>query len=417
MTIQILVSENTIIPFIENVDSYYFTSKIDENISNIQKSSVSDIILDGIIINCIPSINDISFPKSNFFINTLTFLKKNNKGYIKNNFQNDFKINQYSQIKEEKKKDSLFNDDNISITDFFNQTNISKKYTSITTLNNSLLKNDIKFEKILGVNTLFNDSLLIYPDIVSILNNQLENQFLIDPQYFNYYINHINYPINHSSYFRFEEGIHLEPFSISNMIQFKNLKDLEYNKFNIDIDQTKSSRDIEIVFSNKKNEQLKPNFASFFDNNNIGNNFLVKSSITEIESYVERYLEDSNTNTVFDLFGNLTKNYKYKIKNINNKKTVYGKNFISVDSYIFSKDQKNSIKPFQDNNKNIIYSNQNYNDLTFKEIFKNNKLIENIQNEQSNIYYEKNEKFSSCGFDWSYTNSIGKNSIAFKGLE
>jgi len=33
------------------------------------------------------------------------------------------------------------------------------------------------------------------------------------------------------------------------------------------------------------------------------------------------------------------------------------------------------------------------------------------------MYYKKNNKITTCGFDWSYTNSIGKNSIAFKGLE
>lgn len=417
MTIQISISENRIIPFIENIDSYYFNYENYQSESE-QKTSVFDNINDGIIINCLPSIGNISFPKSNFFQNGLTFFEKNKKGYIKNNLQNDFRINQFKQKQQNIQIENSFNDSSSNDNDILNilNSNEEKNSTSFVDLNNSFLKNDIKLEKYLGINTLYNDSLLGYPDIISILNNEVEKQLLqLDSPYLEYYIYYINYPINHSSYFNFNEGIHIEPFSISNVIQFKSKQEYEINRFNSDINQTKNSRNFEVVFTDKEENISK--FNSFFDNINISNNFLLKSSYKEIDSYIEKILQDPITNQIFDSFGNLTKNVKYKINDVNNKKAVYKKDFISSNSYVFSNYEKNSLKPFEDNDKNIIYSNQNYNDLTFKEIFKNNKLIDNIQNEQSNIYYEKNEKFSSCGFDWSYTNSIGKNSIAFKGLE
>ena len=416
MTIQISVSEDKIIPFIENIDSYYFNYE-NNNILPNTSTIILDNIEDGIIINCLPSINNISFPKSNFFQNKLTFFEKNKKGYIKNSLQNDFRINQINQKQQIIEKNLFFNDNKNSynIIDILSS-NENKSYTSFLTLYDSYLKNDIKLESFLGINNLFNDSLLNYPNVISILNNEIEKQLLnFEINLLNYYIYYINYPINHSSYFNFNEGIHLEPFSISNVLQFKSKQEFEMNQFQIDIDQSKNSRNYENVFIEKV--QNNTNFTSFFDNINSNDNFLIKSSYQEIDSYIEKVLEDPITNTIFDSLGNLTKNYKSKVKDSNNKKTVYRKNFISSNSYIFSDYKNNLLKPFNDNDKNIIYSSQNYNDLTFKEIFKNNKLIENIRNRQSNVYYEKNEKFSSCGFDWSYTNSIGKNSIAFKGLE
>ena len=178
-TLQILLSENRIIPFIENIESYYYEYENEE--SYLEKKTTFLIKSeDGIIINCLPSINNFIFPHSNFFQNKLTFLEKNRKGYIQNKIQNDISANQLKQVYQQRISESIYIDNNLIDTNIIQQlsnTNV-KNNSSFITLDSTFLKNDIMFNKKRGINNLFNDSIsnINYPDPIPLLNNEIEKQ-------------------------------------------------------------------------------------------------------------------------------------------------------------------------------------------------------------------------------------------------
>jgi len=420
MAIRINVDINNSPPFVETSCGYYYVGITNYSNNVINQSKVQSQVLEGIILNCTPSISNITLPSSNFFQNKSSVLKKNVKKSKRIGADTDFERVSIKNKQEYIEETIYFKDiESKEIFQLLNE-NINKK-TSFKNIKNHSLKVDEKL--IIKDNFIYNDSIpnFNYPEPIKLLNNEIEQQLLqIDDPLLQYYIYYIHYPMNHVSYINFNEGIHIEPLSFSSQIQFKTKQEFEYNRFYSNLDQSHDSRFNTIQFANKFNSNVSLNkeFTSFFDNTNLKNNqFIYKNSYKKIDSYLTTYLNDNITNTIYDSTGKITKNKKYKVYDSNNKNNIYSKNFISPSTYIFLDNKKKSISPFNDNDQNKIYTNSNYNDLTFKEVFKNNKLIENIQNRQSNIYYESNEKFSSCGFDWSYTNSIGKNSIAFKGLE
>jgi len=420
MAIRINVNINNSTPFVETQCGYYYVGITDYNLTTSQQTKVSSQILEGIVLNCTPSISNITLPSSNFFQNKKSVLIKNIKKNKNIKADSDFERISIKDKQEFIEETIYFKD--VKDKEIFQllDEDIDKK-TSFKNIKNHSLKVDERL--IIKDNFIYNDSIpnFNYPEPIKLLNNEIEKQLLqVDDPLLQYYIYYIHYPMNHVSYINFNEGVHIEPLSFSNQIQFKTKQEFEANRFYSDINQSHDSRSNMISFTNKYSSNIKLNkeFTSFFDNTNLKNNrFIYKNSFQKLDSYITTYLNDNITNTLFDSTGKVTKNKKYKVYDSNSKKNIYSKNFISPSTYMFLENKKNNILPFNDNDQNKIYTNSNYNDLTFKEVFKNNKLIENIQNRQSNIYYEKNEKFSSCGFDWSYTNSIGKNSIAFKGLE
>ena len=391
MSVQINKTQESFIPFFDIKKNNLACLEIFEKNSNVtrnKKTKYTSTINSGIIINCIPNIGDITQQKSNFFINNTSYLNKNKKNVESIVFGNNFEANSTKQIFEQKILSSVYNDKSIDPNNTLNilTSNLNNKATYVKNLYNSFLKKDFIFEKSFSqsINPYFNENVSntispsSYPSVIKILNNEFEKSVLsLDDPLSNYLIYSLQYPLNHISHINFNEGIHLEPFSLSNIIQFKTKQEYEFNRFYCDINNAKNSRNESINFSYSFNTKEKNIESKFFDNFNIRkDSFLLKKSVD------------------------------------NNKKS----NILTSSSYIFLKED-NSIKPFNDNNKNIIYTTDNYHDISFKTIFKNNRIFENIINSTSNIYYEKNDKFYSCGFDWSYTNSLGKNSIAFKGLE
>ena len=391
MSVQINKTQESFIPFFDIKKNNLACLEIFEKNSNVtknKKTKYTSTINSGIIINCIPNIGDITQQKSNFFINNTSYLNKNKKNVESIVFGNNFEANSTKQIFEQKILSSVYNDKSIDPNNTLNilTSNLNNKATYVKNLYNSFLKKDFIFEKSFSqsINPYFNENVSntispsSYPSVIKILNNEFEKSVLsLDDPLSNYLIYSLQYPLNHISHINFNEGIHLEPFSLSNIIQFKTKQEYEFNRFYCDINNAKNSRNESINFSYTFNTKEKNIESKFFDNFNIRkDSFLLKKSVD------------------------------------NNKKS----NILTSSSYIFLKED-NSIKPFNDNNKNIIYTTDNYHDISFKTIFKNNRIFENIINSTSNIYYEKNDKFYSCGFDWSYTNSLGKNSIAFKGLE
>jgi len=424
MTIQITKSQYSFAPFydIDKKDLICFEIIEKNEERNLDSTKVLEIKNEGIFINCRPSINDNTKKNSILFQNKTSLLNKNKKFLTNVIFSEDIDSNNLKQINEQKNYNSFINETNYIVNNIRNVLNIlnsnSEKSTRIINLDDLYTLKDQRLVNTLGINPYFNDSLLSfnYPSPIKILNNEVEKDLLqLDDPLANQLTNSIRYPMNHTTHISFEEGMHIEPFAFTNQIQFKTKQEYEFNRFHSNINNSQDNRGNVLQFTNKFSSNETKNI-SFFDNIN-SKTLMIKSTNNQlIDSYIEEYYEDNTTGNIFDSQGRLSRNRKYRIRDASNTKSVLSNSFISPDSFIFLNNSL-PIKPFNDNDKNTIYSDSNYNDLTFKEIFKNNKLIENIQNRQSNIYYEKNEKFSSCGFDWSYTNSIGKNSIAFKGLE
>jgi len=423
MTIQINKSQNSFSPFYDlEKNDLVCLEIIEKNEEVAARTNVLEIKDAGIIINCKPSIGDNTKRNSNFFQNKTTLLNKNKKQLTNIIFQEDIDSNSLKQINEQKNYESFVNETNYIINNIRNVLNVLnsnlEKTTRFINLDSTFHLSDNLLVNNLGVNPYFNDNLISfnYPSAIKILNNDVEKDLLpVDDPLRQQLIYSIRYPMNHMSHINFNEGMHIEPFAITNQIQFKTKQEYEFNRFYSNINNSQDTRGNVIEFKFKYNNNDTKNIQ-FYDNINSKTIMINSKKNEEIDSYIEEYFEDDITGKVIDSQGNLSKNRKFRIKNSNNKRKVFSNFFISPQSYIFL-DNRLPIAPFNDNNQNVIYSELNYHDLTFKEIFKNNKLIENIRNRQSNVYYEKNEKFSSCGFDWSYTNSIGKNSIAFKGLE
>lgn len=335
-----------------------------ENNQILSGSLTRQIINEGIVINCSPIIGDVISPDclttnnfsifKNFVNKDVSILQKRQKNL--NFYQNQIEIKtiEYNDSKKIFSILSLLEDQNEKITKVI--TDFSVPY-----------RQDEKFNK---RHSLFNENVKM-PKIIEILNNLEEVVFLPeDDTDRQNYIYRLSYPLNYNNSINLQEGVGIEPFSIFNPIQFKTKQEFEFNRFWANIDNSLDVR----------------------------NNAINQSNIININDEKQAsYLENITKSTYF-VKGN----------------SLGG--FVSTQSYVFlDKTIKN--KPFYDLDTNVDYKNKNYSDNGFKKVFGDLKLYEKIINREENILFKENDKFTSCGFDYSYTNSLGKNSIAFKGLE
>jgi hypothetical protein len=338
-----------------------------ENEYILSGSITRQIIKEGIFFNCLPSISNIVSPGISKY-SSISILKNN--------------VNKEISVYREKQENNIYQENIENKSVYFNESKI--QYSNISLLNNL----DIKKTKIITfLNTPYKedeifknqyipfDENIIIPNVLHLLNN-LEESVLFplvsyDDNIKKQYTKKFNYPINYNNSLDVsKENKNIEPFSLMSEIQFKSIKEYETNRLWSSINNSMNSRNENITYSNVKNIN---------------------------ENYSVPYYE------------NITKESYFVEKN-----TL--QNFISTDSYVVLPNVLSTFT-FYENDINFIYSSQNYHDLDFKNLFMNLKLYENIINREDNVSYKENDKFASCGFDYSYTNSLGKNSIAFKGLE
>lgn len=343
----------------DEIEIYQF-----ENNQITSGSLIRQIINEGIVINCNPLIGNISRPS----------LMKNNSFSILKNFVNK----EISIVQKKENKKNLYQEDiDIKTIEF----NDSKKLFSISSLlqdqNTKITKSitslNIPYRQDEKLNKLYSpfDENIKFPNTIEILNNLEEAIFLPEDSFDKQnYIYRLSYPLNYNNSMNLQEGVGIEPFSIFNPIQFKTKQEFEFNRFWANINNSLDTR----------------------------NNAINQSSTININDEKQvSYLENITKSTYFVKGNSL-------------------RGFVSTRSYIFlDKIVKN--KPFYDLDVNVDYKNKNYSDNGFKKVFGDLKLYEKIINREENILFRENDKFTSCGFDYSYTNSLGKNSIAFKGLE
>jgi len=331
-------------------------------------SLIRQIIKEGIVLNCLPRIGNIVSP--NLVVNSQYSILKNSVNKEISIFQINSNLNNLFQ-KDTIVSSSFFNDSKKENDNLLLLNDQSLKKTNVTTDFDIPYKEDERFNK----NYLpFNEN-IVFPNVFHLLNN-IEEAVLFplvsyDDNIKMQYIKKFNYPINYNNSLDLNlEGKNLEPLAFMNEIQFKSKQEYEPNRFWASINNSINTRNQSISYSDATNLNDE-NFTSYYEN-----------IIPELY-FVENY-------------------------------TL--KNFISTESFAVLPQQSNIIS-FKDEDINEVYSLNNYHDLTFKNIFKNLRLYEEITNRENNILYKENDKFTSCGFDYSYTNSLGKNSIAFKGLE
>lgn len=336
-----------------------------ENNQIVSGSLTRQVSNEGIVINCSPTLGNITSPnviKNNEFSIFKNFVNKEISIIQKLENKKDLLCQKNVQI-----KTAHFNDSKKinSILNILNDQN--EKSTKIITDFDIPFKEDQKFDKKYSS---FDENIRL-PNLIEILNNFEEAIFLPeDNNDRQNYIYQISYPLNYNNSINLNEGVGIEPFSLFNPIQFKTKQEFEFNRFWANIDNSLDTR----------------------------NNSLQQKDFMNIdEEHVAPCLENSSRSLYFVKGNSL-------------------KGFVSTQSYVFL-DQKNKISPFHEKDINEDYKNKNYNDSSFKKIFKDLKLYESIVNREENVFFKENDKFTSCGFDYSYTNSLGKNSIAFKGLE
>ncbi len=376
-TTEIKLDKSKNIPYIENVCDYSLEYVIEEK-NKVTKMTIIGDNSSGIIIDCLPGLNGFSSPSTRFKSKT-TVLKRNNKKNDSINISKNMNTDSNSNKLNEVPFTSTFSDkkENNVVTQLENKTEHVSTSTNILTN----IKND---ESLSAVYSSFNENKQI-PDVIKILNNVLESIFIpedsIERQN---YIYELTYPLNYSNSLDLREGTFLEPFSLINVIQFKENQEKSFNKFHCDMNTSHNVRHENIYFYEKTNINYQNKNIEFLDINN--------------------------------------KNAFYVNKQTNQKE------YISPLTHIVTKDiSKNRIKPFYDYEYEFYlerYFNENYHDdnssfyNSYKALNQNQKIFyENYLKDSTTIKYEKNDKYSMCGFDYSYTTGLGKSSIAFKGLE
>jgi hypothetical protein len=365
--IQIDSSKN--IPYIENICDYSIEYiPLLTNTTKIETKNNET----GITINCLPRLNSFSSPSARFKSRT-TILRRNNNSAITVNLGSQ---RQDADVSKEEEKPNISYFEDKKEKDIIQ--NLSSNLEKTTTIENKT--QNLLIDSSLKSSFLPFDENKNIPDVIKILNNELESIFLpensIERQN---YIYSLIYPRNYNNSLDLNEGRFLEPFSIINVIQFKEKQEKAFNKFHCDLNTSYNSRQENIYFSEKYNLNYKNESLQFFDNINNNTIFVKKSS---------------------------------------------AKVYISPFSHIVLSDYtKNRVNPFVDKNeeqRELDFFNQNYindPDMFFYSCFKSTSFYQNFNRNNLTIKYEKDDKFNMCGFDYSYNDGIGKNSIAFKGIE
>ncbi len=474
------IEPNTITPFVDSdqtqinfqVESNYYIPYTNlDNPNNTKKPlqittritqinpTTQDRYTYGFSLKLSPEINEITQPSSKFF----------------SNFRDDENFNNYISNKKDpiitEVEERIFGDiDDIFLSvDNLIQLNLNNKWDEQYKINYRIIKNLLNEEyypknssirnlnnhNLRGINEdfkmkfpnnymkgpfneVFNDYCLpvIYNNTnnawesistLKLLNNYWESILLDlnDPERQSF-IFKILYPIHtNSDLHNFYFGGYLEPFSIRSIIEHKKqLKD-ELNGLKCSIvSGGTNSKNVDNIIDNYINYNIyktthnTANNAFFYSND-------IFSDVQDLSFQKYRFdtiRHNTETNSIFDLNGNITNQKSVIITELTNddKYPLWRKN-INI-GYLNESEHINPIFVFNDNNSNLSFHSNFYNNLypaglTDRESIIE-KLISNLFNKKNILLSTTDIQYSSHGLDLDKSiNQIGRDSKTYAGLK